>query len=67
MKRLYLLYASIMVAVAVLVLATAPGCHERREKTVVVRDHGDRTVIIEKDRDRHPRRVEVEREEHHRR
>ncbi len=66
MKLLYLLYASIIVSLAVLVLATAPGCDERRERTHVMRDgydRHDRTVIVE--RDRHPRRVEVE-VEHHR-
>ncbi|MFA5864878.1 MAG: hypothetical protein WC975_09335 [Phycisphaerae bacterium] len=65
MKLLYLLYASIMVSAVVLVLATAPGCGEHRERTRVVRDRHDRTVIVE--RDRHPRRVEVRAEREHRR
>jgi hypothetical protein len=64
MKLLYLLYAGILAGVVLLVLVTAAGCDERRERTHVVRDHRDRTVIVEKDR--HPRRVEVE-SEHHRR
>jgi hypothetical protein len=63
MKWLYLLYVSIMVSLAVLVLATAPGCNDRRERTHVMRDGHTRTVVVE--RDRHPRRVEVE-VEHHR-
>ncbi len=63
MKLLYLLYVSIVISLGVLVMATAPGCDDRRDGTHVVRGRHDRTVIVE--RDRHPRQVVVERDHNH--
>ena len=76
MKLFYLMYAGIMVGVAVVMLMTTTGCDDRREGTRFERGRHDRTVVIEREREprrtvviereRSPRRVEVERE-HHRR